>query len=133
MEATVTLKKTDVKLYEVRVSFTMDDVKSWVDKTFGSYEQEWEFLQTLAKITGNKKKTKEQYYQDYLEHYLQDYVNEQDAQVLFANQCDENQKFLIESENCTLRSIQLDGKNWSVSQSPGAIVKWRKYYDARTD
>ena len=103
MDLYLTIEKTDVKIYKVRCSINMDDLIKFVDDTYGSY-QEVEVDPTLDPETYGDVEvscTKEEYYNQHIE----DYMDDQDPDLLFTDNCHNHKNYQLESEECSIKAV----------------------------
>ena len=103
MNVNLTIEKTDVKIYKVKCSINMNELIKFVDNTYGSY-QEVEVDPTLDCETYGDAEvscTKEEYYNQHIENYLDD----QDPDLLFTDNCHDHKDYELESEECAIKTI----------------------------
>jgi len=102
MNFTLTIEKTDVKIYKVRCSVDLDDLIKFVDDTYGSY-QEVEVDPTLDPEDGATEVscTKEEYYN----YHIENYIDDQDPDLLFTDNCHNHKDYQIESEECSIKAV----------------------------
>tara|TARA_R110001583_G_scaffold64883_6_gene187816 strand:+ start:949 stop:1284 length:336 start_codon:yes stop_codon:yes gene_type:complete len=103
MDITLKIEKTDVKIYTVQCTINLDDLIKFVDDTYGSY-QEVEVDPTLDPETYGDVEvscTKDEYYQNHVENYIDD----QDPDLLFTDNCHDNKDYQLESEECSILSF----------------------------
>jgi len=103
MNITLTIEKTDVKIYTVQCKIDMDDLIKFVDDNHGSY-QEMEVDPTLDPESYGDLEvscTKEEYYN----HRIDYYIDDQDPDLLFTDNCHNHKDYQIESEECSIKSF----------------------------
>ena len=109
MNITLTIEKTDVKIYTVQCKIDMDDLIKFVDDNYGSY-QEMEIDPTLDYETYGGVEiscTKDEYYNSRID----DYIDDQDPDLLFTDNCNNHKNYQLESEECTIKSFTSQGGN----------------------
>jgi|GEM_PF-6751882 len=95
----ITLEKTDVKVYTVEYTLERSDLIEWVDKNRGSY-QKVEVDPTLDPNDGTEEVscTEDQYYDLHIDNYIDD----QDPDLLFTDNCHDHDKCKFVSEECSI-------------------------------
>tara|TARA_R100000541_G_scaffold14095_1_gene23433 strand:- start:242 stop:577 length:336 start_codon:yes stop_codon:yes gene_type:complete len=96
----ITLEKTDVKTYTVDYTIDMDDLIKFVDDNHGSY-QKMEVDPTLDPETyGDLKVTCTQ--DEYYNHHVDNYIDNQDPDLIFTDNCHDHDKCEFVSEECSI-------------------------------
>ena len=110
MEFNIKIQKTDIKIYELNVSVDyVSLVEFCKNGSIGSYA---EYLDCFCRIDefGDENSTvpideSKSEYKDEKEFYMSyasDYIDEQDADLLFTDNCNNHQEYQLESEECVV-------------------------------
>ena len=95
----ITLEKTDVKTYTVDYTLERSDLIKWVDEAFGSY-QKVEVDPKLDPNDGTEEVscTEDEYYN----HHVDNYIDNQDPDLIFTDNCHDHDKCEFVSEECSI-------------------------------
>jgi hypothetical protein len=99
MDLYLTIEKTDVKIYKVRCSINMDDLIKFVDENYQSYHESE--IETLDDPMDQPECTEDQYYK----HYINEYMDDQDPDLLFIDNCHNHKNYQLESEECSIKAV----------------------------
>ena len=104
MEFDVKIQKTDVKIYDIKVSVDYDSLVEFCKNSFrgsyGDYLDEWCSDEDTGEIDETKSlfKNEKEYYQS----FASEYIDEQDPDLLFTDNCQNHSEYQLESEECNL-------------------------------
>lgn len=110
MEFDIKIQKTEVKIYDIKVSVDYDSLVEFCKNShIGSYAEylddccridEFGELNDTVPIDESKSEYKDE--KEFYMQYASDYIDEQDADVLFLDNCHNFKEYQLESEECEI-------------------------------
>ena len=104
MEFDIKIQKTDVKIYDIKVSVDYDSLVEFCKNShIGSYAEyldKYCFDEDTGEIDETESwfKNEKEYYQS----FASEYIDEQDPDLLFTDNCNNHQEYQLESEECVV-------------------------------
>ena len=107
MNINLKIQKTDIKTYDINYDIDFQDLKNWVIQNIGTYESyldDWIYNEDAGETDSSKADlTEDEYYKSYIEEYVED----QDIDVVFLDNCNNHSEYVLESEECILTQLEV--------------------------
>ena len=103
MQAKIKIEKTDVKIFELVIDVDENELKQWAIDHYGApdeFEDDESPDLTLDEDGNEVPRTEPD--PDWFYPHLSEYLSEQDADVLFLDNCHDHSKYDLETEECVV-------------------------------
>tara|TARA_Y200000002_G_scaffold382856_1_gene401687 strand:+ start:3640 stop:3969 length:330 start_codon:yes stop_codon:yes gene_type:complete len=106
MNINLKIQKTDIKVYDINYDIDLVDLKNWVIEKVGTYQSyldDWFYDEDKGEADPSKDNHTEE---DYYKFYVEEYIEDQDIDVVFLDNCNNHSEYVLESEECLLVALE---------------------------